>query len=206
MVKGVVQLFKDQFEEAARLFDEATALGGPDSLITVNYKSRAWIGLDQEDRIAAYCQQMMDRVDDRGKILLCYWIGRAYSLRGKLNESIANFDQGIQLAERLSTQDPKDFTSLAYFALLNARRAKSPKLAVQAIDRIMSFDSTSAMTRYWHAKVHAIQSDRAGALSELGKAVAIEYSFPDILDPDFLSVWHEPQFTATIRCLMPTAG
>jgi class 3 adenylate cyclase/TolB-like protein len=198
LVKGIVQLFKDQFEDAGRLFDQATALGGPDSLVTVNYKFRAWIGLDQEDRIITYCQQMINRADDRGKALLYYWIGRAYSLKGKYNESITNFDQGIQIADRVSTQDPRDASSLASFALLNARRGKSPKIAIQAIDRIMSFDSTSAAIRYWHARVHAIQNDKAGAISELGKAVAIEYSFPSILDPDFLSIWHEPQFGSTI--------
>ena len=198
LVKGIIELFKDQFEGASRLFDQATALGGPDSLLTVNYKFRSWVGLDQEEAVINYCQQMMGRSDDRGKALLYYWIGRAYSLRGKVNESFANIDQGIQIAERVSTLDPRDAPSLANFALLNARRGKA-KIALQAIDQIMLFDSTSAATRYWHARVHAIQNDKAGAINELGKAVAIQYSFSAILDPDLLSIWHEPQFFPTIN-------
>jgi tetratricopeptide (TPR) repeat protein len=198
LVKGIILLYRDKFDESARLFDQATALGGPDSLVTVNYKFRAWIGLDHQEAVINYCQQMMGHADDRGKALLYYWIGRAYSLKGKVNESFANFDQGIQIAERVSTLDPKDAASLATFALLNARRGKT-KYALQAIDQIMLFDSTLASTRYWHARVHAIQNDKAGAISELGKAVAIQYSFPNILDPDFLSIWHEPQFSSTIN-------
>lgn len=197
IVKGIVQLFKEQYDNAAGHFDKASALGAPDSLLTVNYKFRAWIGLDQEDKIIAYCQQMMERANDRMKIILHYWIGRGYSLKGKHIESGANFDQGIQLAERLNLQDPKESTSLAYYALLQARRGKS-KIAISAIERGVALDSTSARLHYWKARVHAVQNDKANALRELTKAVAIEYNFLEILDPDFLSVWQDPQFKSTI--------
>jgi class 3 adenylate cyclase/TolB-like protein/Tfp pilus assembly protein PilF len=197
VVKGIVQLFKEQYGNAAGLFDKASALGAPDSLLTVNYKFRAWLGLDQEDKIIAYCQQMMERADDRTKIILHYWIGRGYSLKGKHIESAANFDQGIQLAERLNLLDPKENTSLAYYALLLARSGKS-KLAVSAIERGVALDSTSARLHYWKARVHAVQNDKANALRELTKAVAREYNFLEILDPDFLSVWQDPQFKSTI--------
>ncbi|MDP2886483.1 MAG: hypothetical protein Q8P51_15830, partial [Ignavibacteria bacterium] len=198
IVKGIVQLFKEQYGNAAGLFDKASTLGAPDSLLTVNYKFRAWIGLDQEDKLIAYCQQMMRRADDRMKIILHYWMGRGYSLKGKYIESGANFDQGIQLAERLNLQDPKESTSLAYYALLQARRGGESKLAVSAIEGGVAFDSTSARMHYWKARVHAVQNDKANALMELTKAVAIEYNFLEILDPDFLSVWQDPQFKSTI--------
>jgi len=198
IVKGIVQLFKEQYDNAAGLFDKASALGAPDSLLTVNYKFRAWIGLDREDKAIAYCQQMMERADDRMKIILHYWMGRGYSLKGKYVESGANFDQGIQLAERLNLQDPKENTSLAYYALLLARRGGESKLAVSAIERGVALDSTSARLHYWKARVHAVQNDKANALRELTKAVAIEYNFLEILDPDFLSVWQDPQFKSTI--------
>jgi len=197
IVKGIVQLFKEQYDNAAGLFDKASALGAPDSVLTVNYKFRAWIGLDQEDKIIAYCQQMMERADDRMKIILHYWMGRASSLKGKLIESAANFDQGIQLAERLTLLGPKENTSLAYYALLQARSGKA-NLAVSAIERGVALDSTSARLHYWKARVHAVQNDKANALRELTKAVAIEYNLLEILDPDFLSVWQDPQFKSTI--------
>jgi TolB-like protein/Tfp pilus assembly protein PilF len=197
MVMGIVQLFKEQYDNAAGLLDKASALGAPNSLLTVNCKFRAWIGLDQEDRMIAYCQQMMNRADDRMKIVLHYWMGRGYSLKGKHAESAANFKQGIQLAELLSLLDPKENTSLAYYALLQARSGKA-KLAVSVIERGVALDSTSARFHYWKARVHAVQNDKANALRELTKAVAIKYSFLEILDPDFLSVWQDPQFKSTI--------
>lgn len=197
-VKGIVHLFKEQYEDASRLLDQATSMGGPDSLLTVNYKFRAWISLDQKDRIVAYCQRMLDRADERMKPILYYWMGRAYSLKGKLNESNANFDQGILLEEKVVSKDPKDYASLAVWALLEARSAKTPKKAVQFAERAVSFDSTSATMHYRKARVHAIQKNLPDALRELTKAISIQYSFPEILDPDFLSVWQDPGFKAAI--------
>jgi hypothetical protein len=81
--------------------------------------------------------------------------------------------------------------------LLQARSGKS-KLAVSAIERGVALDSTSARLHYWKARVHAVQNDKANALRELTKAVAIEYNFLEILDPDFLSVWQDPQFKSAI--------
>ena len=197
-VKGIVQLFKEQYEDALRLFDQASSLGGPDSLLTVTYKFRLWISLDQKDKIVSYCQQMMDRSDERTKALLYYWIGRANSLRGKVPESIANFDQGILLADQVVNKDPKDNDTRATYALLEARRAKTPKRAVQLAELAISLDSTSAKMHYCKARVHAIQRDIPNALRELAKATAIQHSFPEILDPDFLSVWQDPGFKAAI--------
>ncbi|MCX6134782.1 MAG: hypothetical protein NTU47_13295 [Ignavibacteriales bacterium] len=198
-VKGIIDLFKDQHEDASRQFEQATLLGGPDSLLTVGYKFRLWVSLDQEDRVLDYCQRMMETSDDRTKILLHYWMGRAYSLKGKLNESNASFDQGITLAEQVVlTKDPRDVATLAAYALLQARRAKTPKRAVQAIEQAMALDSAASKLHYWKARVHAIQNDKQGAIAELTKAVSLQYIFTEILDPDFLSVWQEPGFKAAI--------
>ena len=197
-VKGIVQLFKEQFEDASRLFDQASSMGGPDSLLTVTYKFRLWTTLDQEEKVVSYCQQMMGKADDRTKALLYYWIGRAYSLKGKLNESHANLDQGLALAEQVVSRDPRDYASLATYALLEARRARTPRRAVQLAERAVGFDSTWAMMHYWKARVHAIQKNTPDALRELTKATTLQYSFPEILDPDFLSVWQDPGFKTAI--------
>ena len=66
------------------------------------------------------------------------------------------------------------------------------------MQRAVTLEPSSARVHYWSARVYAIQRNKAAALGELGKAVAIEYSFPEILDPDFLSVWDDPQFAVTI--------
>jgi len=81
--------------------------------------------------------------------------------------------------------------------LLQARSGKS-KLAVSAIERGVTLDSTSARPHYWKARVYAVQNDKVNALRALTKAVAIEYNLQEILDADFLSVWQDPQFKSTI--------
>jgi class 3 adenylate cyclase/TolB-like protein/Tfp pilus assembly protein PilF len=197
-VQGIVHLFKEQYEEASRDFEKATSLGGPDSLLTVSYKFRLWVALDQEERVVTYCQQMLDHADDRGKIQLHYWMGRAYSLKGKLNESTTHFEEGRLLAEQVLTKDAKDYASYGTYALLEARLAKSPKRAVQLADHAISIDSTSAKVHYWKSRVLAIQRDMPNALRELGKALSIQYSFPDIFDPDFISLWQDPGFKSVL--------
>ncbi len=54
VVKGIVHLFKEQYEESDKYFAEASALHAPDSLLTVNYKFRTWTGLDRDDKIVQY--------------------------------------------------------------------------------------------------------------------------------------------------------
>jgi class 3 adenylate cyclase/TolB-like protein/Tfp pilus assembly protein PilF len=197
-VKGIVQLYRDQAEDAARQFDQAISLGGPDSLLTVNYQFRSWVTLDRENLALDFCQQRMNRVDDRGKILLHYWMGRTYSLKGKLGESKTNFEQGILLVDQIVTKDSKDQAAYSTFALLEARLTKNPKRAIQLADAAISIDSMSAHAHYGKARVLAIQRDTPGALRELAKAISIQYSFPEILDPDFLSLWQDPGFKSAI--------
>jgi len=197
-VKGIVQLYREQYEDASRLFDHASELGGPDSLLTVKYKFRVWLKLEQAVRVIAFCDQKLPQADDRTKLLLYYWKGRAFSLTGKLEDSKGSFDQGLLLADQVTTKDPKDVMSLALYGLLEARRAKNPKAAVQKVERAVMLDSTSAKLHYYKARVHAIQRDNANAISELAKAVSLQYNFSDILDPDFLSVWAEPGFKAAM--------
>jgi class 3 adenylate cyclase/Tfp pilus assembly protein PilF/TolB-like protein len=196
IVKGIAHLYKEQYEESEIHFAQASALHAPDSILTVNYKFRAWTGLDQDDKIIQYCQQMMDRADARTKVVLYYWIGRAYQLKGKL-ESLEPLNQGLQVADRVLSENPRDYTTLAYYALLQARRGKRPELAVRAMQQVFTVDSTSARVHYWKARVHAIQNDHAKSLNEFAKAVGVEYNFAQVLDPDMMSVWRDQDF-ATI--------
>ncbi|HTY38522.1 MAG TPA: adenylate/guanylate cyclase domain-containing protein [Bacteroidota bacterium] len=199
-VKGLVEIFKEQNEDAAKQFEQASRLSGPevDSLLTVTYKFRVWISIDQEDQILPFCQQLLERSDDRGKIFLYYLMGRAYSLKGKLKESSASLEQGCTLAEQVVDKDRRDAASYATYALLEARLAKNPKKAVQLAEQAVVLDSTSARMHYWKARVHAIQRDIPGAVRELSKAISLQYSFPEILDADFLSIWQDPQFKSVI--------
>jgi len=197
IVMGLVHLYGEEFEAAAQLFDAATSLGANDSLLTVNYRFKVWSGLDQDDKIVAYCQALMDRANDDTKVILYYWIGRAYQLSGKL-ESLKALEGGLALAEKMVTNNPNDVTALAYLSLLNARRAKNPELASKAIANIDSLAPGSAEAYYWKARVYAIQKDKPHALANLAKAVAIDYRFSEVLDPDFLSIRREPEFIPTI--------
>ncbi len=196
-VKGIAYLYRSRYKESAQAFDQALRLGAPDSILTVHFRFRTWISLDQASRIIDYCQPMMNVADDQTRVILYYWIGRAYQLEGNI-ECNTVFDEGLQLADRVYSQNPRDYKTLSYYALLQARRAKNPELAERLVQRALAIAPNSARTHYWAARVHAIRGKKAEALKELANAVAIEYSFPEILDADFLSVHADPQFTTTI--------
>jgi class 3 adenylate cyclase/TolB-like protein/Tfp pilus assembly protein PilF len=196
VVMGLIQLYQEEYDAAARLFDTATSFGANDSLLTVNYRLKVWNGLDQEDRVVAYCQALMPRANDDTKVSLYYLMGQSDQLAGKLKAK--TLEDGLALAEKMVTNNPSDVKALAYLGLLNARRAKNPELARRAIANIDSLAPGSAQALYWKARVYAIQEDTAHALANLAKAVAIEYKFSEVLDPDFISVWRDPQFASTI--------
>lgn len=207
-VKGIVHLYKAQCEDvnqrkpqaelASQLFDDAVKLGAPDSLLTFTYRIATWIAADQEVRVIGACQREAERADDKGKAVLSYELGRTYQLKGKLGESLSSFEQGIQFADRAVTQDPRDYKSLSYYALLMTRSGKSTETAGRLIQRSASLAPSSAMVHYWAARMYAIRKQKAEALRELAKAVSIEYQLPQILDADFLSVSTDPQFLAII--------
>jgi tetratricopeptide (TPR) repeat protein len=201
VVVGLIHLYREEYEAALQSFDAASNLSANDSLLTVNYKFKAWSGLDQDDKVVSYCRARLDQANDDSKLILYYWIGRAYQLSGKL-ESLKALDDGLALAEKMVTNNPADVTALGYLGLLNARRAKNPDLAARAIAHIDSLDPGSAQVLYWKARVFAIQKDKANALANLAKAVALEYKFSEVLDPDLLSLWREPEFASTISRVM----
>ncbi|MBI3579589.1 MAG: hypothetical protein HY089_09305, partial [Ignavibacteriales bacterium] len=47
-------------------------------------------------------------------------------------------------------------------------------------------------------RMFSIQLNKAKALEALAKAVAIEYNFSEILNPDFNFIAKDPEFAATI--------
>lgn len=207
-VKGLIHLYKakcedinrrkPQSETASQLFEDAVRLGAPDSLLTFTYKFNAWLHTDREDRIIAACLQQMERADDKTKVVLHYRIGRTLMLRGRIKESLASFDQGVQLADRIVTQNPRDYTTFAYYALLLARSGKSMVLATRMMQRSASMAPAPAQAHYWTARMYAVKLDKVEALKELAKAVAIEFNLREILDADFLSMSNDPRFVATI--------
>jgi len=200
VVQGIIQLYTRQYEAALQSFNVATSLGAEDSLLTVNYKFKAWTALDQDNLIIQYCQKLADRADDRTKVALQYWIGRGYQLSGKI-ESLPALNRGIEISERVVAQNPNDAVGLAYYALLQARRGRNPELATRAIQEAENISSKPAEFFYLQARVYAIQKDSRKAIATLAKAISTEYSFSQILDPDFLSIRDDPEFAKTIARL-----
>ena len=200
VVQGIIQLYTRQYEAALQSFNVATSLGAEDSLLTINYKFIAWTGLDRDDLIIQYCQKLADRADDPTKVALQYWIGRGYQLSGKI-ESLHALNRGIEISEKVVAQNPNDAISLAYYALLQARRGRNPELATRAIQEAENLSSKPAEFFYLQARFYAIQRDSKKAIDALSRAVSTEFKFSEILDPDFLSIRDDPEFSSTISRL-----
>ena len=197
VVEGLIYLYGKEYQAASQSFESASSLGADDSLLTVDYKFKAWVGLDQGKKIVEYSQGLLERADDPAKVIVYYWIGRGYQLEGEI-ESLGIFDQGIELAEKVVTQNPNDAITWAYYALLQARRAKNPEMATKAIETADNIAPNAAQLQYLKARLYALRKDNKKAIASLAKAVSTEFKFSEIFDPDFLSIKNDPEFASTI--------
>ncbi|MBI3586977.1 MAG: hypothetical protein HY088_07605, partial [Ignavibacteriales bacterium] len=195
-VKGLVHHYKREFAEAVQAYEDASLTGAQDSLLTVDYKFSAWNGIDAEDKIISYCNQLMNRASIESKLELTYLIAQAQQLSGK-QESLEKLKEGIEAGRIFLEQNPTNVTVTAYLALMHSRSGNF-ELAQKEMASAVALNPKSAQLLYWQARVFAIQNKKANALEALAKAVAMEYNFSEILNPDFNSIAKDPDFAATI--------
>ncbi len=197
LLNGLLHHHRREYAQAVKAYDLAAKLGAEDSLLSMKFKYSALIGADLEDRVYTACEKLLPLTNDTDKVLLHYWIGRAYQFAGKLERSIQEYDAGIALADRILSANPNDFVIHARLALLQSRRGNF-EAAQKQMDRAQALMPNDARLQYWKARMYAIQQNKRAALESLAKAIAADYRMSEVLDVDFLSLATEPEFTTTI--------
>lgn len=196
-VSGLLYHYRREYQAAVDAYDQAAKLGMEDSLLSMKFKFNALISADMEERVYNACEEYQKTADPKTRVVLSYWIGRAYQLEGKLDPSLRALDAGIAIADSLLTADPNDVVSHTFLALLQSRRGNFDA-AQKQMDRAESLAPDSPAIMYMKARMAALQQNTAATLQWLAKAVAAEYAIEQILDVDFLSVAGEKEFAATI--------
>ncbi|MBI3578413.1 MAG: hypothetical protein HY089_03260 [Ignavibacteriales bacterium] len=197
-VRGLVHHYKREFTEAVQAYDNATSAGAPDSIVTVNYKFSAWNGMDADDKTISYCNQLMIQASNEAKLGLTYQIAQAQQLSGKQIQSLeTTLTQGIEAGKKFLEENTNSAMGNAYLALMYSRKGTF-EIAQKGMEKAVSLDPKSAQLLYLQARMFSIQLNKAKALEALAKAVAIEYNFSEILNPDFNFIAKDPEFAATI--------
>ena len=196
-VTGLLHHYRKEYQAAAWEYDQAGKLGMEDSLLSMKFKFNALIGADMEERVYTACERYLNAADPKTKVVLYYWIGRAYQLEGKLDPSLHALDGGIAVADSLLGADPNDYLSHTYLALLQSRRGNFDA-AQKQMDRAESLAPGSPDVMYMRARMSALQQNKAITLDLLAKAVAAEYNLAHIFDVDLLSVAGEGGFASTV--------
>jgi class 3 adenylate cyclase/tetratricopeptide (TPR) repeat protein len=196
-VTGLLHHYQREYQAAVRSYDQAAKLGMEDSLLSMRFKFNALISADMEERVYTACERYLAASDPRTKIVLNYWIGRAYQLEGKLDPSLNALDEGIAIADSLLGVDPDNLVSHTYLALLLSRRGNF-EAAQKQMDRAESLAPDSPNVLYMKARMAALQQNKVITLQFLERAIAAEYTIEQILDVDLLSVAGEAEFTSTV--------
>jgi tetratricopeptide (TPR) repeat protein len=190
---------RQEYSRALASYDAAVERGANDSLITIRYKVNAWMTAEMEKQPAIdFYRNQLERfpLDYR----YYYWLARTYERVGKRFEGPGQeaYQRGIAIAESLLTVNPNDATASSYLGLLLVRYRTDPRSKVLA-DRAIQLEPHHPSHYYRKANVHAILREKDAALEALREAVKREYSFTEILNPDFDAMKKEPEFTAIVR-------
>ncbi|MBI3787006.1 MAG: hypothetical protein HY276_02010, partial [Ignavibacteriales bacterium] len=129
---------------------------------------------------------------------LTYQIAQAQQLSGKQIQSLeTTLTQGIEAGKKFLEENTNSAMGNAYLALMYSRKGTF-EIAQKGMEKAVSLDPKSAQLLYLQARMFSIQLNKAKALEALAKAVAIEYNFSEILNPDFNFIAKDPEFAATI--------
>ncbi len=199
LVAGLVSHMRQEYGRALASYDAALERGANDSLVTIRYKVNAWMTaeMDKQPAIDFYRNQL-ERfpLDYR----YYYWLARTYERVGKRFEGPGQeaYQRGIAIAESLLTVNPNDATASSYLGLLLVRYRTDQRSKVLA-DRAIQLEPQTSSHYYRKANIHAILGEQEAALEALREAVKREYSFTEILNPDFDAMKKEPEFTAIVQ-------
>ncbi len=192
---GLAYHFEQKYSQADSLYNKAQSLDFQDTILTTNFAQNAWMGEKKFDKVVQYCQEML-RVNPND-YRYYYWMGRAYQLSFDINTGQLWLEEGLKLIKHLKELKPDDATVRAYSSLFYSRLGKFSE-GESAMRDAISIDSVSTPILYLKANLYSIQKNKEKAIEAFRKALAQEYNFSEILNPDLSFISYEPEFASLI--------
>jgi class 3 adenylate cyclase/cytochrome c-type biogenesis protein CcmH/NrfG/TolB-like protein len=192
---GLALQFKGSYAEAVSAFKKSIALGLSDSLITARYLVNAWSAQETyNDVIGYYEKTITDYPDDYHAY---YWVTRAYQMKPSVNDFKEWSARGRDVIDHHVEKNPDDALAHAYLSLFLSREGKADEGGAEMAKAVaLAPGSTEIM--YRQADMYAIQNKSSMALKVLRTALSRDFSFPEILSPDFALIRSDTAFASAI--------
>jgi class 3 adenylate cyclase/cytochrome c-type biogenesis protein CcmH/NrfG len=195
LVLGIAEQFKGAFGDAVNAFNQAISLGLPDSLITARYLLNAWSAQEDYSQAIQYYQ---NRVKDYpNDYRYYYWISRAYQMKPSINDFKEWSEKGRKILSDHIDKNPGDAVAHAYLALFLSREGKAED-GQAAMNTAVVLAPNSADILFRQSDMYAIQKKDSLAIVSLRAALDRNFSFPEILSPDFALLRNDISFTSAI--------
>jgi len=195
VVLGIAQQLKGSYSEAVAAFKQAIVLGLSDSLITARYLLNAWSAQDDyTDPIEYYQRTLREYPSD---FRAYYWISRAYQMKPSISDFKDWSERGRSLLSDYLDKNPGDADAHAYLALFLSREGKADDGEAE-MNRASSLAPNSTEILFRQANMYAIQKKVALAVGTLRTALNRDFSFSEVLNPDFALLESDTSFTSAI--------
>ncbi len=195
VVLGISEQFKGSYAEAISAFKRSIALSFPDSLITSRYLLSAWSAQENySDPIQYYQKSLNDYPKDYRAY---YWVSRAFQMKPSINDFREWSQRGRTLLSDYLEKNPGDANAHAYLALFLSREGKADDGETE-MNKAVALDPNSAEILFRQANMYAIQKKTLLAVGALRTALTRNFSFPEILNPDFALLRNDTSFTSAI--------
>ena len=195
LVLGLAQHYKKMFVAAMASYQKAISLGLSDSLVTVDYLLQTWSGQENYDAVIQQCQKILQLYPNDYRYV--YRICRAYQMMPKIDAFKEWAERGITQVRRRLDKNMQDPVAHAYLALLLAREGK-PDEAEAEMAKATALAPGSTEILFRRANLYAILKKPGPSLTSLREALNRDYSFPEIMNPDFVYFKSDTAFASAV--------
>jgi class 3 adenylate cyclase/TolB-like protein/predicted Zn-dependent protease len=195
IVLGIAEQFKGSYPDAIDAFKQAITLGFPDSLVTARYLLNAWSAQEDYSAPIQYYQKSLQDYPNDYRIY--YWISRAFQMKPSINDFKEWSGKGRAILSDHLDKNPGDAIARAYLALFLSREGKADDGEAE-MNRAVSLAPNSTEILFRQADMYAIQKKNSLAVASLRAALDRNFSFAEILSPDFALLKSDTAFTSVV--------
>ncbi len=192
---GIAQQFKGSYVEATGAFKRSITLGLSDSLVTTRYLLNAWCAQEDYSDPIQYYQKTLSQYPNDYRVY--YWISRAFQMKPSINDFKEWSQKGRSLLSDYLDKNPGDANAHAYLGLFLSREGKADD-GESEMNKAVALDPNSTEILFRRSNMYAIQKKIPLAVGALRAALARNFNFSEILNPDFALLRSDTSFTSAI--------
>jgi len=195
VVLGIAEQYKGSYPQAISAFKNSIVLGLSDSLVTARYLLNAWSAEEDYTDLIQYYQKSLSVYPN--DYCTYYWISRAFQMKPSITDFKEWSQRGRTLLSDYLDKNSSDAVAHAYLGLFLCREGRADDGETE-MSRAVALDPNSVEILFRQADMYAIEKKTPLAVGSLRTALARDYDFSEILNPDFALVRSDTSFTSAI--------